>query len=496
MSDQATLSPSIVHMGAVQPGSRVTVRINKNAGVGTLIITGVDLPAGLSLRNLSFPTTFDGGGYDFDIVVDLDAPPRIDGEVAVAFNYGESFAVAPLLAIYAAVLPPSINWATSLDAAYEFKTDEFISRSGKSQRRALRRTPRRTLSYQMTFAGDERAQFRNAIGGWQHRSFLVGDITLAAIAPEGMGALAKSIVIEGAPEWCEDGTDVLVVDKGVAEYRYVLGMATEAEGYSRITFASTSSTIFSPGARVYPARLARVPSSLQGTSLSANVAQYQITFEIVPGSELFRQPGAAPVTHEDTEVFTIKPSWTDSPTLTHEHDYDTLDYGQGLVAYEYPIAFGRRLTKLSFVLPTFEKAHELLDTFYRARGKRGIFYVPSFEADFDLLGPLLATTNTFVTSSGSAAKYLASDTVYKAVAVILRDETIICNRIKTIADLSGTASQVTFEDEWPRGIELDEIDRVSWLLVSSFASDGLTISWLTDQSARAEVTFMSRENEL
>jgi hypothetical protein len=494
MSELATLTPNVVHLGAVMGGSRRMIRL-MNVSPGAIELTSVSLPEGLGVSLISFPTVVQQGfGYDFEVVVRNDAPRKIEGELEIFINGGASSVVLQVDGFFAAVLPPMVNWAEPLEATWEFKTDEFTSRSGKSQRRALRRTPRRTFSYRATLNGQAKTLFNAAIAAWQHKFFMVPDVTLGVTSPLGLPAYAQATVVEGRPDWLGEGSDVLIVDGDIAEHRYVAGVFDEAEGYSRVDFAFATATVFSKNCRVYPALIGRMADTFNGTSRSGAVTEYSIRFEVDPGSERYREPPAAPMLYDEVEVFTLRPNWAEGIDLTHEHDFDKLDYGSGVIVYGLPVAFGRRISKMHFALPDWPAAQTLLDTFYRARGRRGEFYVPTHENDLVLMAPLLAGTNYLVADGVGLAKFLGGDTVYRAVAVFLRDGTVVCNRVRSITAFSEASSRVVCQDEWPRGIAVDEITAVSWLLLTSFASDGLTLTWKTASSAEAEVSFTTREN--
>src|SRR6218665_3234173 len=51
-----------------------------------------------------------------------------------------------------ALFPFNPNWRESCKVSYEFKTDIATSRSNREQRRALRTTPRKKISFKVTLA--------------------------------------------------------------------------------------------------------------------------------------------------------------------------------------------------------------------------------------------------------------------------------------------------------------------------------------------------------
>src|SRR5690606_33643845 len=72
------------------------------------------------------------------------------------------------------VLPP--NWSQRYEESYEFLTDIFTSRSGKEQRRALRNTPRKSVSFQAMAYDNELRWFNRMMAGHQANSFLLPDL--------------------------------------------------------------------------------------------------------------------------------------------------------------------------------------------------------------------------------------------------------------------------------------------------------------------------------
>ena len=80
------------------------------------------------------------------------------------------------------------NWKTPVQVTVSYRTDIVTSRSGKEQRRALRASPRRSLSFGVTVAGDDRREFVTLLTRQQAAPLTIADPTRDVMLAGRLGA--------------------------------------------------------------------------------------------------------------------------------------------------------------------------------------------------------------------------------------------------------------------------------------------------------------------
>ena len=88
------------------------------------------------------------------------------------------------------------------------------------------------------------------------------------------------------------------------------------------------------------------------------------------------------------------------------------------------------------------------------------------------------------------AETYAGDRAHKAVLFTLKNGDTVPREIVSVTESNGN-SVVRFELQPPSA---NDIERVSWMFVSRFAQDSMTIEWLTDEVANVALSFITLEN--
>jgi hypothetical protein len=137
------------------------------------------------------------------------------------------------------------------------------------------------------------------------------------------------------------------------------------------------------------------------------------------------------------------------------------------------------------------QATQLEQFFDRMKGRRGAFYVPTWESDFVLAASATSGSSAFI-ASGTALFDDFGTTDYAAVnegvAVCLTNGTILYRRITGIT-ASGSDSRVAVDSAWGVALSSATVARISRMVLSRFASDDMTTSWRTPLSASSRLSF-------
>lgn len=388
--------------------------------------------------------------------------------------------------------PP--NWSTSYKITYSFKTEIIKSASGREQRSALRRTPRKNIEYTSTIQGDALRSVKEHLWGRQHLAFVIPEeprfVRLAA------SVLAGDLVLQldSVPAWLTVGGMLVLSDSSKSEM-----LPVESIDGANITMMAAAGSPWPAGTRVHYGIGGFVESSLNSTRITSRAGEVSVVFNGEPASEVF-DGGAGTIfpLFDGAPVFLKKPNWSDTPAITSEHDVTEVDFDRGAVVRFTPIAFGRELRQSTYVGRDFTDAEAIRNLFYRCRGQWKPFWAPTWE--FDILpSEAVPSGSSAVTVAGwDFHKAYADSTVHGAIFVKWADGTVAYRRIvaidKAMLGSGAQVSSITLASAFSRAIN-PTADMVGWLYLCRFASDQLTIEWLTRTVAQTQVQFTTVEVE-
>jgi len=381
------------------------------------------------------------------------------------------------------------NWSQPVRETFEFRTEVFTSRDGTETRRALRSTPRRTMEYEALVVGErlrslERLLIRNQVAVFSGAEMVRGTRTTAALPVGGI-----SVDVRAAPTWLIAGAKVLLIS-GIDARLFTVD---EVAGLT-VTFTTPSDLAFASGSRLAASVEGRVSSNLTTNWKTDAVATVPVTFEPLPATEAF-DVGEIDFTafYDGREVFLLSPDWKTSPTIEYLHEVERVDYGRGRVAVTAPIQFGSEIRQGSYLHRSAEDALYLLQFFARMKGQRGEFFAPTWTHDLPPMVDLQGDTATLTVAGSEVFDTYADDTVHRAIVVRSRIGFIPMRTVESIALVSGN-SVITLTEDWGIDIPLADIISISWMPLSRFATDALTIEWVTDDLARTTLSVRSLQH--
>lgn len=386
-------------------------------------------------------------------------------------------------------LPP--NWGSAgYKVTRNYKTEILTSRGGKEQRRALRRTPRKTVEYPVLMSGSDMRRFDAFLTSWQGFDFYLPDLTHKVATMEALPPGDERVLLQRIPPWLQLGTVVLLVGDGVIQARAV----DRVDGnYIEFATQDAAGVTWPAGTMVHQAMYGQIAGEISMRRLNDRVMEAGIVFNVQPGSEPPAwHPTGAPATFDGVELFARRPNWTGPIAATVSRALEQIDYGQGRTKTFTPVPFTQRLAKHRHQFSTAEEAEELDGFFTRMLGQQGVFWCPTWTADLELHSSTVAGTTIYV-DGDDIPDYLANDSVLRNLAFIDEWGNVIGHKIMSTAVASGNRTQIVVSPPVTQA-ELDNVDKISWLVLSRLASDGITESWQTDTKGSIELSIRSLQD--
>lgn len=376
------------------------------------------------------------------------------------------------------------NWRESYEVNREFRTDITRSRSGKEQRRALRSTPRKTISFTTTVAADTMTDLHRLLIGWQHQTIVMPDLFMS-VTTSGLAANATALSVSSVPTWLKAGAQVALISGTVKEAREVLTVAG-----STVTFTDASTSTFPPGARLHRGMIGTLAEEIQGSRPTNGIAEIKVEFQVEPTTEPANL-GAAGQFFNGRELLLKRPNWADAPSATFRHPSEVVDYGSGRISRVTPIPFSAQLRQMTFIGRNAIETLSIEQFFDRMKGQRGEFYMPTWDNDIKPKVTALVGENAIRVRGRSVFETFQADTVYRAIAVLYRDGTYQFRKvaaIETVTDDGGQDSSIRCTEAFTRAIDPADIIMICWMPVWRFATDSLTTERLTSEVGRFKIS--------
>ncbi len=423
----------------------------------------------------------------------LDGPPNIEGRYTFEFDSGD----APIVTTSgsrAKVWPFAVDWKSGFRVNLSFKTDIWTSRSGKEQRRALRTTPRKTVEFSSITSGVKLRTFRALMASWQNKVMIMPDVTRRVLASAASAGGTTSVTVDAVPDWLAAGATVVMVDGDRREIRKIDHLADQ------VVVFTASSGAWPAGSKVYPGLQGVLAGDLSARQLTDSIATVNVRFEVDPASEPPRSQGSPVATLEGREVFTRKPNWRDGIDVSYQFPSETVDYGRGVISRFRPISFSTQIFKASYVGRDPENLQAIQQVFERAKGRRGEFHISTGMPDLVLAATALVG-NFFIRVAGQEVfSAFANDTVHRAIEVVLNDGSRFYRKlvgttpITTVSDVDGDDTMIQLTGALPVTITPASVSRISWLPAARFASDEMTIDYLTDEVGQTQLAIQTLED--
>lgn len=377
------------------------------------------------------------------------------------------------------------NWKTPLRVSHEFLTEIIASRSGKEQRRALRETARRKLSYDALVENDSLRLVNGLLARLRSAPMDVPDFSAGVLTTSAMASASATLAVDRIPTWLTAGAEVALVAGRRVEKRTV-----DAISGLNITFEETADAPWHPKTRICPLLSGRPAGDMRSTRITNAVGPLDVELALTPATETPDEGGVDFRAYfNGREVFMARPNWTTSPTVSYLNPVETVDFGRGVVAFTQAVDHNSQTRTATYLHRSAAEADVIRQFFNRMKGQRGEFYLPTWENDIALAQDVAAGTTDLLTVTGSELFHsYADDPTHRAIAVTMTSGFVFFREIEGIV-LDGDDSVIVLRDPWPFDVPTADVRFISWMPVVRFATDTLTVEWVTDQVAQAVLSF-------
>lgn len=379
------------------------------------------------------------------------------------------------------------NWVSSVTQEYQFKTSIITAFEGWEQREAMRETARVALQYRSAL---------NTRGLQRHMGDLAEDPTGLFVIPvvwrnTELSASAASgqpdVTVAEVPFWLVPGASVVISDDQTEEAAVVASVAG-----SVVTLTENLQTSFGAASRVYQAYSARSQSRSQFSALVSTLWEGNVRYEVDPTSDPQARPASAPEVFEDREVFLTRPNWRSAPRVEFSDTREVFDPGRGNIDVFDVRDEIQHVVRLAYTGLSAAKSEELIAFFLRMKGRRNSFYMPTWQADIPLADTALSGSSILDLPGEDFLLSYGGTNTYETLFVRFADGSHQINRVAAFGQ-AGPNTRLTMQDPWAQDVTPDTVRNFCPLW--RFASDTLSVSWLSSDVAEMEFALQTIMHE-
>lgn len=377
-------------------------------------------------------------------------------------------------------VPP--DWSKSVTESLAFGTDVMVANAtAVSQHYSYRSIPRRVFGFDVLANSQARRTAENLLSGWggAWRLPIWPDVQwLSASLSSG----ATSIACDTAGfDFVDGGKALLYAD--VNDWQ-VVTIDTVAGDHLGLVDALAAGT--TPGTRLYPLRLAHVRGGAEEALANDNLGRRSLAFDI---AEACTWPVLTGVTqYLGHDVLDVRPDESDDPTASVDRLLQTVDYDTALPVVHDLAGVGLRAQQTSWKL--FGRAQHtwFRSLLYTRVGRQVPLWLPSLAADLQLADAIAGGSAVLPAEWCGYTLYGLGQHNRKDLRIELTDGTVFYRRITAAAEDGGTENLTLNASLDAGSIAPERVRAISFMALSTLASDETEIEHVTDAEGIAKAT--------
>jgi len=421
----------------------------------------------------------------YDVTAHMDGPPLMDATYTVIIG-GETMRLSITgQRIVPFLLPP--NWRDGVTETFGFLTDVLRSQDGTEQRISLRGKPRRRFEYRFVAAGSQWQQLQPLLWGWHKYPFAVPVWTDRAILTADIAVGVVSIPIETSTSrsFVVGGLCALVQNSTVYEAGVI-----DAVNPTSITLRLPTTRAWAKGSALYPMVTANLPETLPMTRETDNVIVGNALFDCEVGTTDARLPvAAAAVTYGGVEVITAQPNWSGGLQHDNTQASEVIDNDTSWPVRFVTEGFARSVRAHRWLLGSKTEIDAFRAMLKRLNGRQKIVHLPSFSDDLPMAASASSGAIDIEVDVPNLGQFITPTGPYRFIQVVLSNGTTKYHTITSVTSYLGHY-RLGVSPALDYNIVLGQVQRVSFMPLFRLQNDEVSLQWLSDSVATAELSFV------
>ena len=426
----------------------------------------------------------------YALTVSLDGAPSFEGRYEFAFD--TETRLLPVSGNRVILFPFDIDSSTGVRETLAWMTDVMGAWSGREQRVRIKAYPRRRLEYaHLLETSHQRALFQNLLFGWQHRTFTLPvwfDRTyLTAPLAQGANSLNVSTV---HMDYDAGGLVILWLD-----YRNYEIIEIEAVSAGAVSLKRPTGRLWPQGTQVMPARFATLPPQLSFTSLTNEMDEVKLVWQIKPEERsINRLAYHTYPAYRGVDVFDIRHNWSETPSTEVSRTEDVIDFGTGIAQTEANATGPQNTADFRALLFDRQEIAEFLGWIEQRAGRLNPVWVPSYKDDFELVQTASAIDTTLRVRDVGYKQFINMHPSRRDLFIQLHGGGIVYRRVTGVAAgeplETGEATEVlSLNAALGASLNVGDGHQISYLVFARLNNDNVEMLWEDDETVTASFRF-------
>jgi hypothetical protein len=376
-------------------------------------------------------------------------------------------------------VPPT--WVSAVRERLAWQTSVVRSRySGRAQKRALRRAPRRyfeltcTAQHASRRALDTLLQARG-VEPWQLPIY--HDVQF--VAPLTSGASAIPCTTAGY-EFAAGGEALLW--RGLNDWEIV---AINTVGGSQLSLSAPTTRAWPVATRLYPLRAAVLEELPAESSYSDARGTRQVQFRLLDAEDATATAPAA--SYLGYPVLEEPPEWSADLETLFNRDIERVDNDTGAVTLTDQPGRAFREGQCRWLLGNRARYSQIRALLYWLRGQYATLWVPTWHSDLQLAADIGASDPSITVEWAGHSLFGALAANWRDIRIELLDGTIYYRRLTSVAE-QGATEALGIDVSLGVAVSRAQVRRISFLVLSEQAGDALELEHATDASGITRVS--------
>lgn len=380
------------------------------------------------------------------------------------------------------IWPITPDWSTSVRESLSWRSEIMqANATGVTQHRGLRVGPRRSFVFSVSAASQERRVADMLLAGhsgtwqlpiWPDVHWLETQLASASeVVP----------VATAGRDFVAGGRAVLY--SSVNRWELIDVLAVEA---TQIVLSQPTSAVFGPGDRLYPVRRAKLQKGAEERLGSDDFGRRTLTFDVVEPCDwpLLSDPP----TYLGHLILGVRPDESVDPSSSYARLELAMDYETSFPVVHDLARVGLRAQQTHWKLAGREQHTWFRSLLYSLDGRRVPAWLPSWASDLLPKADVTGGATALRVEWAGYQMFGIGKPNRKDLRIELIDGTVFYRRILDAAPAGGTEILTLDAPLADVGIAAEHIRQISFMALSTLASDEIEIDHITDADGLATAT--------
>lgn len=389
------------------------------------------------------------------------------------------------------VWPIPADWGSNVRETLEWLTEVITARNGRSQRRELRRGPRRSFGFDVIADGQLSRVADTLLMDRGSKYWLLPIWHDVQLLEEAVAVDASYIACRTAGFDFVAGGQALLWS-AVNQWEVVGIGSVETD---QLALSDTTTSAWPAGTRLYPLREARLIEQPDESRWTDSSGTRSVRFRL---EEVSDWPAVLPAaTYRGLPVLEMRPDASEDVSTTFARTVESVDADTGpITLFDWP---GRsfREVAVSWIVHGREGNAALRSLLYGLRGRMQQVWLPTWNSDLVLVAAVTASATTLTVEWAGYTLFGRMQANWRDIRIELWDGAVFYRRITSAVE-AGPNEVLGIDAALGAALAPGQVRAISFLVLSAQASDSVALVHVTDADGITTVStrFQGVRNDL